>query len=204
MYGLGQMTCEARTPKLTYGLTRNRWLVVWAGCDNVDGLVEGEIEIFGQFLEYSGGDLVETGPNDFRVSHAGPDGDPDYEAWLPDAAFSEAGGEYLVVYQGDDNTGGLVHREYEVWAQSIRDSEDVASLEMPDRTRLSDMGPDGDRFYAGATAAVAAGTGSTYLVVWQGDDNSPPLVNDEFEIFSQLYTTVPPAFLPVVLRPSQG
>ena len=53
--------------------------------------------------------------------------------------------------------------------------------------RLSDMGPDGDINYDAQYPAVAYNsTDNEYLVVWRGDDNTPPLVDEEDEIFGQL------------------
>src|SRR5262249_12900822 len=44
-----------------------------------------------------------------------------------------------------------------------------------------------------ASAAVAYGPANEYLVVWSGDDNTTPLVNDEFEIFGQRFSPQDPA-----------
>ena len=203
MCGLGSTACRTGDPLLTCSVTRNRWLVVWQGTDNVNGLVEDENEVFGQFLEYSEGSLIETGPNDFRISHAGPDGDPGYQGALPDITHGSAGDTFLVVWQADDDSEGLVRQEYEVWGQFIDGGAEVGAPLVPNAVRLSDMGPDGDRFYVGAAVAVAAaGTSARFLVVWVGDDNIGPLVNDEFEVFGQLYTTNPPVYLPAVVRSS--
>ena len=49
----------------------------------------------------------------------GPDGDPDFDARWPDVAYSDARGEYLVVWFGDDDTGELVEGEWEVFGQRL-------------------------------------------------------------------------------------
>jgi hypothetical protein len=55
--------------------------------------------------------------------------------------------------------------------------------------RISDMGPDGDSAYGVIFAAVAwNAVNNEYLVVWVGDDNTAPLVNDEFEVFGQRFS----------------
>jgi hypothetical protein len=46
------------------------------------------------------------------------------------------------------------------------------------------MGPDGDTSFG--PGAVALASGGPHLVVWYGDDNTPPLVDNEYEIFGQL------------------
>jgi hypothetical protein len=37
-------------------------------------------------------------------------------------------------------------------------------------------------------------------VVWQGDDNTPPLMSDEFEIFGQRFKDTSQGYLPLVLK----
>lgn len=52
--------------------------------------------------------------------------------------------------------------------------------------RISDMGPDGDTAFTAEDAAVAYNaTDNEYLVVWDGDDDTGSLVDEEFEIFGQ-------------------
>ena len=67
--------------------------------------------------------------------------------------------------------------------------------------RLSDMGPDGNSQYDAALPAVAAVPGTyLYIVVWEGDDNTFPLVNEEKEIFYQPFDSRVPLYLPVVIK----
>jgi hypothetical protein len=48
------------------------------------------------------------------------------------------------------------------------------------------MGPDGNAGFDATEPDVAYGsTPNEYLVVWQGDDDTAPLVNEEFEIFGR-------------------
>lgn len=63
--------------------------------------------------------------------------------------------------------------------------------------RLSDMGPDGVYGYNAYNPAIALAD-PYFLVLWEGDDNTPPLVNEEFEIFYQLLDTVNRLYLPQV------
>ena len=52
--------------------------------------------------------------------------------------------------------------------------------------RISDMGPDGNVNFGTFTPAVAYNSlDDEYLVVWRGDDNTAPLVANEFEVFGQ-------------------
>lgn len=56
------------------------------------------------------------------------------------------------------------------------------------------MGPDGNATYRAWDPAVAYNpTYDEYLVVWAGDDDTAPLVDEEFEIFGQWFSGELPA-----------
>jgi hypothetical protein len=87
----------------------------------------------------------------------------------------------FVVWWGTDNTPPLAQDEYEIYGQQV---SATTGAESGGDTRLSDMGPDGSAAYRARTPGMAYNsTNNEYLVVWDGDDNTPPLVNDEAEIF---------------------
>jgi len=71
--------------------------------------------------------------------------------------------------------------------------------------RLSNMGPDGDSDYFANSPAVACGSATAQvLVVWEGDDNTPPLEDGEIEIFGQRVGTLAAGYrmyLPLVKKP---
>jgi Ca2+-binding RTX toxin-like protein len=144
--------------------------------------VNNENEIFGQRVSATGG---EVGANDFRVSDMGPDGSTNYAASNPAVAYNAQANEYLVVWNGDDDTAPLVNGEFEIFGQRLTGSGGEAGA---NDFRISDMGPDGSTAYgAAAGSAVAANApANEYLVVWPGSDDTAPLVNGEFEIFGQL------------------
>jgi len=63
------------------------------------------------------------------------------------------------------------------------------------------MGPDGDVYYRAWYPAVAYNSAEDeYLVVWQGDDNTAPLVDEEYEIYGQRFASDYWLYLPLVLR----
>jgi hypothetical protein len=165
-------------PAVAYNPTQNEYLVVWRGDDNTSSLVEGEFEMFGQRV--AGATGAEIG-GDVRLSDMGPDGDPDYDVDDPALAYNPTQGEYLVVWEGDDNSGSLVDGEFEIFAQRLTGA---TGAEIGSDARLSEMGTD--KLYDAFDPAVAYNpTQNEYLVVWQGDDNTSPLVENEFEIFGQ-------------------
>ncbi len=131
----------------------------------------------------------EVGTDDFRISDMGPDGDVAFFAGLPAVAYNPTANEYLVVWNGTDNTGALVTLETEIFGQRLDGTTGAQSG--PNDFRISDMGPDGDaNFGTFAPAVVYNPTADQYLVVWIGDDNTAPLVDDELEVFGQFLTSV--------------
>jgi hypothetical protein len=166
---------------VAYNSADDLFLVVWRGDDDTGTLVDNEFEIFGQRLDGSTG--AEVGANDFRISDMGPDGVTDYRASSPTASYNPTISRYLVVWEGDDDTGTLVDDEFEIFGQLIA----ADGSEIGKDFRISDMGPDGATAYGGFNPDVAYGEGvNRFLVVWRGDDDTGTLVDNEREAFGQL------------------
>ena len=126
----------------------------------------------------------EVGSNDFRISDMGVDGNDAYDAYKPNVTYNSTDNEYLVVWWGDDDTGSLVDNEFEIYGQRISD----AGAEIGGDLRLSDMGAtDGSvSFYAESPRVSYNATDNVYLVVWHGDDDTAPQVDEETEVFFQV------------------
>lgn len=182
MGGTGDAAYDAFSPDVVYNSREFEYLVVWYGDDNSGGLVDDEFEIFGQMITWEG---AGTGPNDFRISDMGGTGDPSYDAFHPSAAYNPLRNEYLVVWQGDDNVGGVVEGEMEVFSQ--RFTPDAAGVG-PNDFRLSDVGGVGDPNYDVMWGPEVAYSPilDQYMVVWGGEDNVGGMVNGEWEIFAQM------------------
>jgi hypothetical protein len=166
----------AFSPAVAYNPVSNEYLVVWEGDDNA-ATVDEEFEVFGQRLSSAG---AGTGANDFRVSDMGPDGDTQSYGTQPAVAFDPAFGGYVVVWDGVDQPAPMA-LEREAYGQQLSATGGHIG---PNDFRISDMGPDGDTAFDAGAVAVAAG--GSNLVVWYGDDNTPPLVDNELEIFGQM------------------
>ena len=192
MGGVGNTYFNAYSPDAAYNGSLDQYLVVWTGDDNIAPLVDDEYEIFGNRLTSTGGG---AGANDFRISYTGPSGDEDYDAYGPSVEFSASQNTYLVAWYGDDGPP-LANDEYEIYSRFL--SASGASLGV-DQLRLSDMGPDGDYQYRASNPAILS-LPPYFLVVWEGDDNIPPLVNEEFEIFYQGLDMLNRLYLPVVSK----
>jgi hypothetical protein len=180
MGGSGDPQYSAYDADVVYNTVDFEYLVVWWGDDNTGGLVEDEFEIYGQLITWDG---AGTGPNDFRISDVGGTGDEDYDAYDPAAAYNPTLNEYLVVWRGDDNVGGLVEGESEVFSQRM--TADIQGVG-PNDERISDAGGIGEVAYATYEPVVAANSANgEFLVAWDGDDNVGGLVDNEYEIFIQ-------------------
>jgi hypothetical protein len=125
----------------------------------------------------------------------GPDGDANYDAYDPVVEYSASQNIYLVAWYGDDGPP-LENDEYEIYARFLSASGVGMGV---DHMRLSDMGPDGVYGYNAYKPAIAQAS-PFFMVLWEGDDNTPPLVNEEFEIFYQLLDTDNQLYLPLVRK----
>lgn len=133
--------------------------------------------------------LNEQGSDDFRISTMGNDGEVDpnvrdnFAGRESNVAYNATGNEYFVVWHGDGDTGTLVDNEFEIFGQRI--NADTGAL-IGGRIRVSTMGPDGNANFRAQDASVAwNSTDNTYLVVWEADDDTAPLVDNENEIFGR-------------------
>jgi cyclophilin family peptidyl-prolyl cis-trans isomerase len=237
---------QAIDPRVAWNSANNQFLVVWQGEDDTAPLVDNEFEVFGRIVTHTG---VTTGTQQ-RLSVMGPDGDVNYRAAAPDLAYNPDDNEFLVVWYGDDNTGGPIDDENEVFARRVnaqsgalaggqfRVSEaggtgntsfgafnpavaynqaggsyfivwraDMAvdnkwdiygrrvsgagSALDPTDVRISSMGPEEDTLFGGFNATIALNSADQqYLIAWNGDDDTPPLVDGETEVFGQLIADV--------------
>ena len=146
---------------LAYNDVGNEYLAVFSGIDSPQP--PQETEIFGQRLDALG---TELGADDFRLSSMGPDGNAFAGVHENGVAYSVAGDEYLVVWEGDDDTLQAPQSEFETFGQQISS----AGLEIgADDYRISDMGNVGDTSGGAFNPAIAYGEmPNEFLVAWQG------------------------------------
>lgn len=176
----GDPSFDATDPVVAWNANRDEYMVAWDGADNTPPYALGEREVYVQRLT---GDATELGPNDRRVSDVGPPGDSAYDATDASIAYNATADEYMITWDGDDNAGGLVDDEQEIFAQRLAyDGSEVGS----DDQRISDVGPNGSTATAANGSRVIYNPRSDeYLVVWYADEATPPMPDDHFEIFAQ-------------------
>lgn len=160
---------------LTYNATNHEFFAVYRAKDSV-----GEYEIYAQRIDLAGN---RVGTQDIRVSHMGPDGSTQYATQPPDVAWNAQTNQYLVAWSANDNTPPLVQGEFEVYAQLVGADGSIAG----NRIRVSHMGPDGNPNYdAFRPSVVYNPNANQWFVTWHGDDNTPPLVDNEYQTFGQI------------------
>jgi hypothetical protein len=174
-------TFDAGAPAVAYNPVNNEYLVVWYGDDDGGFLIDAEFEIYGQRLDGATG--AEVGTNDFRISQVGTDGDRWVGGYDPAVTYNGVEHEYLVVWAGE--VGAITNQMYEIYGQRL---EAASGVEIGwNDFRISDMGSnDLDADYDATAPDVShSKSDNEYLVVWDGDDDTPPLLNNELEIFGQ-------------------
>ena len=166
-------------PAISFNPNDTNYLVCWQG---IDLLKEGgnlENEIYGQFISAKG---QEIGPDDFRISKMGPDGDFSFVAFQPDVVFNPTNNTFMVVWSGSDDAVGLVAGENEIFGRFVSDTGTLIGIQ----SQISDMGPEGNTAFSPRVPKVAFNTPQRqFLVVWEGVDDSEDLDPEEIEIFGQ-------------------
>ncbi len=180
----GNTSFNANAPaNIAYNSTNDEYFTVWQGDDNTSPLVDNELEIFGQRITASTGANVGSR---IRISFMGTNGLTTFKGVNPSVAYNSTDNEYLVVWQGDHNSGTLVTTEDEIWGQRINASTGALIGSM---FRISTMSTDGVNTYDAQTPDVVwNSTDNRYLVVWRADDNTNSSIDNEYEIYAQLVT----------------
>jgi len=110
----GDPDYDGFSPKVAYNTANDQYLIVWSADDNTGPLINGETEVYGQLFDSNGpiGDR-------FRISQMGPNGDEEFDGNSAAVAYNTVRDEYMVVWHADDNTGGLLNNEFEIFGRRI-------------------------------------------------------------------------------------
>jgi len=182
----GDISYQATEPAIAYSSRSNEYLVVWQGEDDTSPLVDGESEIFGQFLSNTG---AEDG-SDFRISTMGDDSESNastrerFDATHPEIAWIDVAAKFIVVWEGDNDVEALNEGEDEIFGQML--NLDGTTYGGP--IRFSEMGDDGNSNYDAAYPAIITNDDDECIVVWDSDNNTGSLVDNEKEIWGQRFT----------------
>lgn len=187
----GDEIFDADAPAVAFNPLNEEFLVVWEGKDIRSGIVDDDnVEIFGQRITTAG---AEVGTNDILISRMGPQGDPDFQAAEPRVAYNPIDNSYFVVWSGADDALDLAFGEFEIYGQAIHGDRSRGDEYGADDVRLSDIGPDLVGEYDAAEPDVVINLiDNEFLVVFDAEDSTTTLVEDEYEVFGQRYASPPP------------
>ena len=93
----GDVNADAFNPRVEFNSAHQRYLVAWTGDRRTGNMVDGEFEVFGQYLNQGG---VLLPPGNFRISDLGAPGDATVDAYGPRISYSPEVDEYLVIFSG--------------------------------------------------------------------------------------------------------
>lgn len=139
-------------------------------------------EVYGQRLNLA---AAEIGLDDFPISQMGPTGNETstFQAAPPSIIWNPTLNQYLVGWHGEEGVPPLVDNEREIFGQLL--AADGTQIGRDD-FRISDMGVDGNnKSNAFRPRFGYDPNANQYFVAWHGDDTTPPLIDEEFEIFGQ-------------------
>ena len=174
---------DAEESSIAFNNQNNEYYVVFEATHSISGSgvnLSTEVEIYAQRVNSNTG--INIG-SPARISQMGPDGDTAYDARNPDVTYNSLNNEYLVVWYGDTNNGGVIEGEFEIWGKRINAQ---TGQSIGNQFRISQMGPIANRSYDAIDPVVAYNSvNNSYLVVWRGEDGNLPSAIGEFEIYGQ-------------------
>ena len=177
----GDALFGADEPTVVVNERSGEYLVAWDATDDAGALSPIELEVYTQRLSAAG---APVGADDLRISEMDVDGVGNGDASSPAAVYNPATDEYLVAWSGADNPVNASGLEVEIFAQRLSAAGAPVGI---DDQRVSDLGPDGDGGFDAFEPSAAVGFRSgEYLITWRGDDDTPPLVEDQEEVFAQV------------------
>ncbi|MEM8533431.1 MAG: hypothetical protein AAGF95_21505 [Chloroflexota bacterium] len=166
-------------PDVAYNSSTNQYLVVWGAEISQGSDLPSLYGIYGQRLDAATGDAV--GDDDFRIDEDAEPDDSDYRPSNPAVTYNSTDDEYFVVWQSNL----AEDRSFEIVGQRLSSTGTRVGT---NEFFISDMGPEQDedrRFNAEQPSVAYNPTDNEYMVVWSGDDNIAPLVDNAREIFGQ-------------------
>lgn len=169
----GDPNARALSPDVAYQGSNDRFFVVWQADDVALDWADGHFEIFGTSVP--GAVLTELGGGPIQLSASGPLLDPDFGAFRPRVAVSQATQGFLVVWDSKFDGAGLDPDKYDIWGTALDDS----GIPFLGPVRLGLMGDAGDPETRGLLPTLDwIPQGDQFLVTWLGNVEVPALLNE--------------------------
>lgn len=111
----GDATYRASKPRAVWNSTRERWLVVFEGVDDILAVPQTEI----YWRELLPGGVPYTPVFPVPLTRMGPDDDPAFGAYEPDVTYNAIDDEYLLVFAGVDDEGDLTADHREIYSRRL-------------------------------------------------------------------------------------
>lgn len=147
-------------PRVAFDPAAGEYLVSWMGDKGYPGGSNNEFEVLGQRVTTTGGRLGGS----IRISRIGVDGSSSSTTFGHDLAFNPASGEYVAVWGGNPQTGGMAAGEFDVFGQRLASG----ATPLGTNFRVGNTGVDGESSTSAFRPRLAAGGGGRYLGAWQG------------------------------------
>ena len=109
----------------------------------------------------------------------GQKNDKNFGATYPDITWQKTNNSYAIVWSGDTAVSG----EKEIYFQEVTNQGNLKN----NCIKLSDMGPQGNKYYYALDPTVIANSEQGLLIAWEGNDNTDGMLATEVEIFIQMY-----------------
>lgn len=157
---------DIETTNVVWSGYSRQWLVVWKGESSSVGRVRGQL--LAADSSPAGGTLHIIGSAALNTNDA------------VGVAYNDRDHQYLVVTRARPPAA---EEEYEIYGQRLAiDGSQIGA----DDFRISDLGPDGNSdFFVQPPSVAWNSRDNQYLVTWSGEDDTPPLVDDELEVHGQ-------------------
>lgn len=224
--GTGNGNFDADLAAVAYNATDNQYMIVWEADDtSFPSVVDNEKEIYGQLVNASTGQLINT---TIKISDVGPTGQRDANS--PDIAWNSTDNQYLVIWDGNESnnndfqimgqrlssTGSLIDNSISIMSTGGSDGDDARVVYNSTNNEylvIADFNPvntsrvdiysrvvsnTGTMANPAVKISGLAGTNAScdqinpdltyvpsnneYAVVWNGRDNTSPLVCSESEV----------------------
>lgn len=167
----GATNTDAFAPTIAFNDSDNEFMLAWSG-----DTIAGKDEIYAQILDGNNANRI---GNPIKISSSGIPGNISYDAFSPDIVYNPDENHFLIVWSGDDTTGGLVEGENEIFGQLM----DASGIKLGGNFVVSNCGPLGSNGFDAFDPKVAYSPScQEYLVTFECDST----LAGEDEIYVQL------------------
>lgn len=163
----------ASHPQVVFDESRSRFLVVWWGAGDAAGVIYGDSEVFGRFVE-AGGNMPDP---QFQVSYMGPPASTAYIADYPRLAYDGDNDRYFVIWRGTDTD--IMAPKRELYGRFL-----AGDGTLMEKLRISETGDPADtgRFVQEYDVTWKSGS-KDFFAVWTSTGDGVDFVHPNMEAY---------------------